>query len=333
VDIASASAGTRHTIHNLGPNAQAERPATGYHAAAHEAGVQVRGKGTAAILIGATLLGFSAIFVKWAVAGGATALTVGFYRMLAALPGAWLLARRSHDLGPAGGRRWAAAAGAALFLDLVLWHVAMHETSAANATLLVGGLSPLWVALFSLLALGRRVGPAGWVGQLAGLGGALVLALARGARAGSGAGEAIAIGASFCYAAFTLALSRARATLDAPQALFWMSLSCLACFAIACLVAGGPFTGYDARAWASLVGLGLVVQIAAWWLCSWGLGHVEPTVAAIALQMQQVATLFLAAWLLGEPLRPLGLLGGALLCGGIVLVSLGERAATALRRR
>jgi drug/metabolite transporter (DMT)-like permease len=285
----------------------------------------VKGKATAAILSGATLLGFSAIFVKWAGAGGATALTVGFYRMAVALPGAWWLARRAGSLGSARGRVWAGVAGVAFFLDLALWHLAMHETSAANATLLVGGLSPVWVALFSFFVLGRRVGPLGWLGQLAGLSGALVLALARGARTGGGGGETIAIGASFCYAGFTLALARARATLNAPQALFWMSLSCLACFAVAAGVAGHPFHGYSPGAWWSLLGLGVVVQLVAWWLGSWGLGHVEPAVAALALQMQQVATLFLAAWLLSEPLRPLGLLGGALLCGGIVLASLGAR--------
>ena len=295
----------------------------------------MRGRATAAILVGATLLGFSAIFVKWAVTGGATALTVGFYRMAVALPGAWLLARRAGSLGGARGRAWALAAGAAFFLDLALWHVAMHETSAANATLLVGGLSPIWVALFSFFAMGRRLGPLGWLGQLAGFAGALVLALARGAHGSSaagagalaiGSGEGVAIVASFAYAAFTLMMSRARATLDAPQALFWMSLSCLVCFAVAAVAAGHPFSGYDARAWASLVGLGLVVQLIAWWLNSWGLGHVEPAAGALALQMQQVATLFLAAWLLAEPLLPLGLLGGALLSGGIVLVSIGARA-------
>jgi drug/metabolite transporter (DMT)-like permease len=293
----------------------------------------VKGKATAAILSGGALLGFSAIFVKWAVAGGATALTVGFYRMVVALPGAWLLARRSGSLGAARGRAWALAAGLAFFVDLALWHLAMHETSAANATFLVCGLSPVWVALFSLFVLGRRVGPLGWIGQVAGISGALVLALARGARTGGGRGKAIAIGASFCYAAFTLALSRARATLNAQQALFWMSLSCLAGFGAAAGLAGHAFGGYGAGAWWSLVGLGVVVQLAAWWLGSWGLGHVEPHVAALGLQLQQVATLFLAAWALAEPLRPLGLLGGALLCSGIVLVSLGARAPAPLAPR
>jgi drug/metabolite transporter (DMT)-like permease len=290
-----------------------------------KAGDPAAGRATAAILFGSTLVGFSAIFVKWALAGGATALTIGFYRMLVALPGAWVLARRTGSFGDRRGRTWALLASAAFFADLALWHVAMHWTSAANATLLVG-LSPLWVALFSFLVLKRRLGALGWTGQLAGLAGALVLGLARGARGSSGGtGEAIAFAASFCYATFTLILSRARATLNAPQALFWMSLGGLCCFAIAGTLAGAPFTGYDARAWASLVGLGIIVQLAGWWLNSWGLGHVEPAVGALGLQMQQVATLFLAAWLLGEPLRPLGLLGGGLLVGGIVLVAFGDR--------
>jgi drug/metabolite transporter (DMT)-like permease len=283
----------------------------------------VRGRALAAILVGASLLGFSAIFVKWAVVGGATVLTVGLYRMLFALPGAGVLALRSGGLGAARGRAWALAAGAAFFLDLALWHEAMHRTTAANATLLVGGLSPIWVALFSVAALGLRPRPLGWLGQLVGLAGALVLARARGARGGAGGGEAIAIGASFCYAAFTLVMRRARATLTAPQALFWMSLGCFAGFVVAALAAGHPLAGYDARAWWSLVGLGLVVQLLAWWLNSWGLGHLDAATSALALQMQQVATIFLAAWLLGEPLRALGLLGGGLLVAGIVLVSWG----------
>src|SRR5262249_27582266 len=145
----------------------------------------------------------------------------------------------AEGLAAPRGRSWAMAAGVAFFLDLALWHVAMHETSAANATLIVGGLSPLWVALFSFFALGRRVGPIGWLGQLTGLGGALVLAVARGAHGGAGgSGEVVAIIASFCYAAFTLAMSRARAVLSAPQALFWASLACLVCFSVAGAAAG-----------------------------------------------------------------------------------------------
>jgi drug/metabolite transporter (DMT)-like permease len=300
--------------------------------AGREVGTQRRQswKGMAALLIGATALGFSAIFVRWAEGGGATVLTVGLYRMLFALPGAFLLASRTGRLGAAApGMRWALASGVAFFVDLALWHQAMSYTTVANATLLLGGLSPIWVALFSVAVLRRRYRWLGWLGQLVGLAGALILALARGARGGSGVGEAIAIVGSFFYAAFTLAMARSRRTLAAPQALFWMSLGCLSCFLIAALLAGHPLTGYSARAWISLGALSLVVQLFGWWLNSWGLGHVDAAAGALALQAQQVATLFLAAWFLAEPLRALGLAGGALLVCGIVFVTLGSTPAAA----
>jgi drug/metabolite transporter (DMT)-like permease len=47
--------------------------------------------------------------------------------------------------------------------------------------------------------------------------------------------------------------------------------------------------------------------------------------------MQQVATPLLAAWLLAEPLRPLGLLGGAFIVTGIVMVAAGSRRPPAAR--
>ncbi len=281
-------------------------------------------RGLLAVLCGASVLGLSAIFVKWAVAGGASVFTVGFYRMLFALPGAMVLARRSGGGADAAGRRWAIIAGLAFSADLALWHQAMRTTTAANATLLVG-LSPVWVALLAAAIWKSPSGLRGWTGQAVGLAGALILALARGARSGDGRGEATAIAASFCYAAFTIAISRARRTLAAPQALLWISLTCLVCFAGAIVLHGDAMVGYTTGAWASLMGLGLVVQLVGWWLNSWGLGHVDAATGAIALQMQQVATVVLSAWLLSEPVRPLGLLGGGLILAGILLVATSGR--------
>jgi drug/metabolite transporter (DMT)-like permease len=282
-------------------------------------------QGLAAVLLGASSLGLSAIFVRWAVAGGATVLSVGLYRMVFALPGALLLAMSTGGLGARAGRPWALAAGGAFFLDLAFWHQAMAYTTAANATLLLGGLSPIWVALFSVLVFRLRYRWLAWLGQALGLGGALVLALARGARGGTGRGELFAFIGSFAYAAFTLMFARSRRTLGAPQSLLWMSIGCCVCFLIATLAAGHPLGGYQPAAWLSLVALALIVQLFAWWLNSWGLGHVDVAAGALALQAQQVATLFLAAWLLAEPVRALGLVGGALLVVGIVLVTVGSK--------
>ncbi|MBS2025740.1 MAG: DMT family transporter [Deltaproteobacteria bacterium] len=279
-------------------------------------------KGLLAVLMGATVLGFAALLVKWAGQGGASDVTIGFYRMLMALPGAFVLAQRSGGVRASrAGILWACGAGAAFFSDLWLWHLAMHHTGAANATLLVGGLSPLWVALFAVIVLRHRLGPIGWLGQAIGFSGAVTLAIGRGAQLGLGRGELIAVVASFFYASFTLCLTQARLKLQAPQALFWTIASCLGCFLVAVLLRGDALGGFTPQAWGSLVALGLVIQLFAWWFNTWGLGHVAPAVGAIALQMQQVATLLLAWVLLGEAQRPLALVGAAGIFAGILLVA------------
>ncbi len=272
------------------------------------------------------MLGVAAVFVKWAMAGGVAPATVGLYRMAFALPGVLLLARTEGPLRLTAGARWALLAGVAFAGDLNLWHLAMRHTSAANATFIVCGLTPVWVAVVSAV-LGRRYPPIGWLGQLLGVAGALVLALARGARVGSGEGELLAVGASLSYAAFSLAVVRARRSLGARQALCWMSVGSLACFLLEELWLRLPLAGFSLRAWLALLGLGVLVQLLAWWLINTGLGHLDVALGALALGFQQVATPFLAAWWLAEPLRPLGLAGGAILMLGIYLVALGERTA------
>lgn len=282
-------------------------------------------RGLLLVVGGASLLGLSAIFVKWGLAGGATPLAVGFYRMLFALPGVYLLASRDRGLRWSPEVGWAMLAGCAFAGDLNFWHHSMRYTSAANSTFIVCGLSPVWVALFSVAFYGTRYEVAGWLGQALGISGALLLALARGARVGTGLGELLAVLASFCYSTFSLTIAQSRRTLSARQALFWMSLGSLLCFAAQECIERAPLSGYTPKAWLGLIGLGLLVQLMAWLLINHGLGHVSVALGALALGFQQVATPFLARWLLDEPLRPLGLLGGALILSGIYLVANGER--------
>jgi drug/metabolite transporter (DMT)-like permease len=284
-------------------------------------------RGLSSVVFGACLLGFAAVFVKWGMAGGATPLTVGLYRMLFALPGVFWLVQRRGGPGWGIGAGWGLFAGVAFAADLSLWHRSMQHTSAANSTFIVCGLAPIWVALLSVARHHTRYRWTGWLGQTLGVSGAMVLALARGARVGSGLGEILAVIASLCYATFSLAISRSRRRISARQALFWMSLASLFCFMVQETIEREPLTGYSPRAWLGLVGLALVVQLLAWLLINEGLGHIKIALGALALGLQQVATPFLAAWLLGEPLRPLGLFGGALIVTGIYLVATGERSA------
>jgi drug/metabolite transporter (DMT)-like permease len=296
-----------------------------------------RTEGLGALLLGAGLLGFAAIFVRWA--EPASPLVIGFYRMLFALPGVLLLAlsdplrgrnlpkeRESPDPGVQGygskagppGRNWAIAAGICFIADLWLWHLSLRHTSAANSTLLVG-LSPLWVALMSIAVFGTRLRRRAWGGLGLALCGAMVLALAKGARWGTGYGEFLGAVASFAYAFFTLALARARTGLTARRALAWVSLTCLAGFGLLAWTLGDSFGPFPPSSWWALAGLGLVVQVLAWWLISWGLGHVDANLGSIGLLVQPVATVGLGWVFLGEHVKPVQGLGALFILSGIAL--------------
>ena len=143
-------------------------------------------RGLAALIFGASLLGFAAMLVRWAAPAGP--LAVGFYRMAIALPFVAWLARGTARPATGRARLWAVLAGVCFVLDLWMWHSALHLTSAANATLLVT-LAPIWVAVVSVLWMGARLRKRFWLGVLLALSGALVLGLAKGARWGTGLGE------------------------------------------------------------------------------------------------------------------------------------------------
>ena len=276
-------------------------------------------------VLGAALLGFAGIFVKWS--APASPVMVGFYRMAFALPGLLILAWRSPKrpgITPEATHRgtlWAIAAGLCFIGDLWTWHVAMHYTTVANATLLVG-LAPLWVALISVAFMSVRLRKRFWGGLVLALAGAMVLGLVKGARWGTGRGELLGAIASIWYAVFTLAIAKARAHLSAPMALLWVVLTCLLGFGLIGVIQGDAFRGFPPQAWLALAGLGLVVQVLAWWFITWGLGHVSASLGSVGLLTQAVTTVILGWLLLSEPVKPLQGLGAGLILAGIALAAL-----------
>ncbi len=276
-------------------------------------------------VLGAALLGFAGIFVKWS--APASPVMVGFYRMLFALPGLLLLAWRSprrEGITPEANRRgtwWAILAGLCFIGDLWTWHVSMRYTTVANATLIVG-LAPLWVALISVAFMSVRLRKRFWGGLVLALAGAMVLGFAKGARWGTGRGELLGAIASIWYAVFTLAIGKARAHLSAPRALLWVVLVCLLGFGVIGAIQGDAFSGFPPQAWWALAGLGLVVQVLAWWLITWGLGHVSSSLGSVGLLTQAITTVILGWMLLSEPVKPLQGVGAGLILAGIALAAL-----------
>ena len=167
--------------------------------------------------------------------------------------------------------------------------------------------------------LGGRLRRRFWAGVLLALAGALVLGLAKGARWGTGLGELLGALASLAYAAFTLALGRARRDLSAPVALLWVVVAGGLGFGVLGWSQGEAFIGFPAHTWWALLCLGILVQVVAWWLITWGMGHVPTNLGAMGLMSQPVATVILGWLLLAEALRPLQAVGTLLVLVGIAL--------------
>jgi drug/metabolite transporter (DMT)-like permease len=273
------------------------------------------------LAIGAFGIAWSAILVRWS---GVPGLVSAFYRLAfaAAVFVPWRLAfpRQSTRSTPAAWRA-AVIAGVLFGADLALFNSAIMMTSAANATL-IGVNAPIFVALGAWVIRGERPTARFWLGfafALAGMVsivGADVLLHPR-----LGLGDALALAGAAAYGWYLLYVQEARAGMDTLSLTAWSTGIGAAGLWIACLIARQPLVGFGPRAWTALVALALVSQVVGQLLIAHALGRLPATVTSIVLLSQAPATALLAWPLLGEPIRLGQLVGGALVLGGIVVVT------------
>ena len=104
------------------------------------------------LTLGAVLIGFAPIFVKWSMLSSSA---ISFYRMLLAIPFLFLLNLRLNKkfkfiVNDSKTIFFAALASLAFTTDLTLWHYSMNITSVSNATIIVNS-SPVFVAILGYI--------------------------------------------------------------------------------------------------------------------------------------------------------------------------------------
>ena len=285
-----------------------------------------------ALLAAVAGVAWSAILVRWAgVPGPASA----FYRVLVAglvlIP--WRLARGatkkgdSHLFSQIKGTAGATAVlGGVLFaLDIALWNTSVMYTGAGVAAIL-GNNTPVFVAFLSWIVFRKRPRGSFWIGLALSLAGCLTIMLGP-AAAGSARitwyGNLLAIGGCAFFAAYLVTTQRVRESMDTLTFNTLAIAGSIVTLLVVCLVLGLPLTGYPPKAWAALVALGLVSQLAAYFALVYALGHLPATQTSVGLLGQVPTTAFLAWLLLGEPLTPLQIAGGMIVLAGILVVNLG----------
>jgi drug/metabolite transporter (DMT)-like permease len=281
-----------------------------------------------ALFVGASAIGFSAIFIRFADVGPSA---IGFWRMAFALPFliGWAMRERASAAGTATAQAPAAlpwlavtAAGLAFSLDVFLFHVAVELTTIAKASLL-GNAAPLLLAAIGILFLGDK--PSRMVLIALGLSafGMILLVKPDNLSGGTLKGDLAGMGAAFAYALYLIAIQRARKSGSSAWISLTSSLVCAAgCLALS-LALGEAIIPRTLAGWLAVIALGVVSHALGQGLITVGLGGVSPSLAAVVLVYPAIVSTLAAYVVFGEAPTALQLAGGGLILAALMMARRG----------
>lgn len=250
-------------------------------------------------------------------------MTLAFVRWAIALSMLSALLRRS-GVPPARGPGIAALALTGLVLFYVFYSWGLRHTTAASATL-IGGGTPVIVAVLSATTLGESVSRRRAIGVLASLAGvATIVAAGTGRMTGSSlVGNLLVLGSSASWALYTVLSRRIGAGGNALATLVGMAiygLVFLLPLAIGELVVSGigPIGTRDV---AVMLYLSFGPSAAAYLFWAYGLTKVEASQAAVYGNLMPLVGVVLAAVLLGEAITWLTVIGGIAIATGAWLAT------------
>ena len=280
----------------------------------------------AALLLGATCIALSPIFVRVSEAGPTA---TAFWRVALAVPVLWFfyfLKAKAPTRRYSGKWRLLLAAGFAFAGDLGFWHAAVKLTSVANSTLLAN-LASIFVTLAVWVFLRQRPGGMFLAGLAAALAGVLMLVHTSLAFSSTGLlGDALGVVTAMFYAGYILAVKGLRDRGETTLHLMAVTTTITTVFLFpAALASGEQMLPASAFGWWMLIGLALVSHAAGQGLIAYALAHLPAAFSSVSLLFQPVMAALFAWVLLSEALVPLQILGGLVVLAGIYLARRGSR--------
>jgi drug/metabolite transporter (DMT)-like permease len=278
-----------------------------------------------ALLLGATCIALSPIFVRLSEAGPTA---TAFWRVALAVPVLWAVfflktsarARRYSGQWPL-----LVAAGFAFAGDLGFWHASVKLTSVANSTLLAN-LASIFVTLAVWIFLRERPTRLFLAGLAAALIGVLLLVHTSLGFSSTGLlGDALGVVTAMFYAGYLLAVKGLRDRGETTLHLMAVTTTITAIFLFpAALASGEQMLPASAFGWWVLIGLALISHAAGQGLIAYALAHLPAAFSSVSLLFQPVMAALFAWVLLGEGLVPLQVLGGLVVLAGIYLARRGS---------
>lgn len=274
-----------------------------------------------ALASGAVAMGASPIFVRYAEIGP---FASAFWRVALALPLLFVWAALET---PAGGRRWPRLhlsppvlyTGLFFAGDLTFWHLAILDTTMANATLMAC-LAPVWVLILSGLFIGEPVSRGSFAGLAVCLAGAtLLIGSSYSIDPSRLIGDFYGLVTSVFFGLYFLAVRVARRTMKSGELVFSSTVVTACVLLVVALVSGNAFLPQTASGYASLAALGMVSHAGGQGLLTVALGVLSAAFSSLVIFIEAVAAAIFGWVIFGEAMGPAQLAGAALILGGVWL--------------
>lgn len=265
-------------------------------------------------------MGISPVFVRLADVGPYAS---AFWRVALALPGLWLWA--SIEAKKAGNHQrilWrlnrpVALAGVFFACDLFFWHLAIVNTTIANATFLAT-MAPVWVVLGSGLFIGEPVTRATIAGLLVCVtGAALLIGASFNFNPQHLVGDLYGFITSLFFGAYFLAVRVARRTCGAGHITFSSTIITTVLLFVTALVLEPTLIPQSAQGVFALLALGLLSHTGGQGLLALALGSLSAAFSSLVIFIEAVAAASFAWLFLNEALTLWQFLGGTTILAGI----------------
>ena len=276
----------------------------------------------AALCAGAIAMGISPVFVRYAFAADVGPFASAFWRVGLALP--VLYAWMRFEERAAGARAPRRSFGPATLLaglfftgDLFFWHLAILNTTVANATFFAT-LAPLFVVLTVWLVLRRRVHGTTFIGlALCLLGGASLIGQSLQVDPARIRGDLYGIATALFFGLYFVAIERAREGTGAARVTFEASLVTAGLLLVIAIVLDGSLLPSTLAGAAALLAMAWISHAGGQGLLSVALGRLPAVFSSLVIFLEAVAAALFGWLLLGEGLTLVQASGGALILLGI----------------
>jgi len=274
--------------------------------------------GIALVAVSAVSFGTFAILGRYAYADGLDAPTILFLRFtLAALVLAPILALRRPARPPAAAVWRLVGMGAIGYVGQAMAYLTALKYASSGLVALLLYLYPMFVAVLSAIVLRQKISRATALALALALFG---LALTVGPAGGQLPGILLAIAAALIYSVYILIgnqVLRSVSPLLAATVIFGSAGAASGLL----MLAGGPHWPGSAAGWVTMAVIIVIATIVPVVTFLAGLERIGPTNAALLSTLEPAVTVVLAALLLGETLKPVSLIGGAIILVAVALLT------------